>query len=72
MRLMTRRALSIRPYGEDSVPTQFIVKRLMKRIGKVELVTANDGKAAGPYTCPLFTSPCAVFFTDANQHSTLK
>ena len=33
-------------YAEDSVPTQFIVKRLMKRIGNVELTCVNDGKAA--------------------------
>lgn len=33
-------------YAEDSVPTQFIVKRLMKRIGKVELTCVNDGSAA--------------------------
>lgn len=33
-------------YAEDSVPTQFIVKRLMKRIGKVELSCVNDGSAA--------------------------
>lgn len=33
-------------YAEDSVPTQFIVKRLMKRIGNIELTCVNDGKAA--------------------------
>ena len=33
-------------YAEDSVPTQFIVKRLMKRIGNVELTCVNDGSAA--------------------------
>mmetsp|Transcript_6475 Transcript_6475/g.16114 ORF Transcript_6475/g.16114 Transcript_6475/m.16114 type:complete len:820 (-) Transcript_6475:357-2816(-) len=36
-------------YAEDSVPTQFIVKRLMKRIGNVELACVNDGKAALEY-----------------------
>lgn len=33
-------------YAEDSMPTQFIVKRLMKRIGGVELTCVSDGKAA--------------------------
>mmetsp|Transcript_28971 Transcript_28971/g.71551 ORF Transcript_28971/g.71551 Transcript_28971/m.71551 type:complete len:832 (-) Transcript_28971:120-2615(-) len=36
-------------YAEDSVPTQFIVKRLMKRLGNVQLMCANDGKAALEY-----------------------
>ena len=33
-------------YAEDSVPTQFIVKRLMKQIAKVELTCVNDGSEA--------------------------
>jgi [calcium/calmodulin-dependent protein kinase] kinase len=36
-------------YAEDSMPTQFIVKRLMKRIGQVNLTCASDGKAALDY-----------------------
>jgi two-component system, sensor histidine kinase len=33
-------------FAEDSVPTQFIVKRLIKRFGIIELVCVNDGKSA--------------------------
>ena len=36
-------------YAEDSVPTQFIVKRLVNRIHDIELVCVNDGKAALDY-----------------------
>ena len=36
-------------YAEDSVPTQFIIKRLVNRIHDIELVCVNDGKAALDY-----------------------
>jgi [calcium/calmodulin-dependent protein kinase] kinase len=36
-------------YAEDSMPTQFIVKRLMKRIGQVNLTCVSDGKEALEY-----------------------
>ena len=36
-------------YAEDSVPTQFIIKRLVNRIDDIELVCVNDGKAALDY-----------------------
>ena len=33
-------------YAEDSLPTQFIVKRLLKKLGGVEVTCVSDGKAA--------------------------
>lgn len=36
-------------YAEDSMPTQFIVKRLMKRIGQVNLTCVSNGQEAVEY-----------------------